>query len=242
MGFCVHTQVGAIPQIDMSPKAGFVLVNEVVPRLRSAIPRAVSFVGAEDAEELVQDATCMAARLMQQVEQAGKEVTAGNIAHYTLLHVKAGRRFHKTCKLDVMGAGTQIAGRSRVESLEQVVASDAETGGEIFLLHDVLSRDEEDPSTRAARKMDWDEFIAGLPERERVAVMFVARGGTLREAGRSLGLADSTMQSSKRSLGENILAFMGPDILKEVRRQPQWRSCLEATRERQACRHERQAA
>jgi hypothetical protein len=45
----------------MSPQAGWILQEEVVPRLRSAIPRAVSFVGSEDAEELIQDATAMAA-------------------------------------------------------------------------------------------------------------------------------------------------------------------------------------
>ena len=39
-----------------------------------------------------------------------------------------------------------------------------------------------------------------------------------------------------------ILEFMGADIMVEVQRRPQWRSNLEATRERQACRVQRQAA
>jgi hypothetical protein len=39
----------------MSPQAGAVLVQEVAPRLRSAIPHCVKTVGAEDGEELVQD-------------------------------------------------------------------------------------------------------------------------------------------------------------------------------------------
>jgi len=163
-------------------------------------PGVAHCVGAEDAEELIQDGTTMAARLLIRSERDGKKVTAGNIAYYTIQHVKAGRRFHKFSKVDVMAAGTQIAGRTRLSSLEEVVASDQETGGEIFLFHDVLSRDEEDPSTRAARRLDWAEFYAGLPERERAAVEFLLEGKTLREAGRSLGFSDSSMQQSRKAL------------------------------------------
>ena len=64
----------------MSPAAGDLLVEQIAPRLRSAIPKCVNMVGAEDAEELVQDAIAMAARMLHNVESAGKKVTAGNIA------------------------------------------------------------------------------------------------------------------------------------------------------------------
>ena len=37
----------------MSPQAGWILQEEVVPRLRASIPRNVSYVEADDAEELV---------------------------------------------------------------------------------------------------------------------------------------------------------------------------------------------
>ena len=56
----------------MSPQAGWILQEEVVPRLRSSIPRAVRCVGAEDAEELIQDATVIAARLIIRAESLGK--------------------------------------------------------------------------------------------------------------------------------------------------------------------------
>ena len=39
----------------MSPHAGYLLQEEVVPRLASAIPNKVAFVGSEDAEELIPD-------------------------------------------------------------------------------------------------------------------------------------------------------------------------------------------
>ncbi len=65
----------------MSPEAGFVLMNEIVPRLKSAIPHAVCLVGCEDAQELIQDATAFAAKLLHNAEAAGKKVTAGNIVY-----------------------------------------------------------------------------------------------------------------------------------------------------------------
>jgi len=64
----------------MSPQAGWILQEEVVPRLRSSIPRAVRCVGAEDAEELIQDATVIATRMIIRAETQGKlgKLTPGN--------------------------------------------------------------------------------------------------------------------------------------------------------------------
>src|ERR1700722_11842198 len=76
----------------MSPQAGFILHEQVVPRLRSAVPHAVHCVGCEDAEELVQDGTAMAARMLDSAEKAGKQVTPGNVAYYAIQHLKSGRR------------------------------------------------------------------------------------------------------------------------------------------------------
>ena len=88
----------------MSPQAGWILQEEVVPRLRASIPRNVSQIGSEDAEELVQDATCMAARLLHNAEKANKTVTPGNIAYYTVLHMKSGRRSTGHSNADVLGS------------------------------------------------------------------------------------------------------------------------------------------
>ncbi len=59
----------------MSPQAGFLLQNQIVPRLQSAIPSAVNPIGSEDVQELVQDGTCMAGKMMHNAELAGKKVT-----------------------------------------------------------------------------------------------------------------------------------------------------------------------
>jgi hypothetical protein len=97
----------------MSPQAGWILQEEVVPRLKASIPRNVNQVGAEDPEELIQDAIVMAAKLMHTVECQGKTVTAGNIAYYTILHMKSGRRSYGTSTTDVCGISTQLNGSTR---------------------------------------------------------------------------------------------------------------------------------
>ena len=224
----------------MSPQAGYVLQEQVVPRLRSAIPKAVCFVGAEDAEELIQDATAMAAKLLHNVEKAGKKVTPGNIAYYTIQHMKSGRRSTGTTVVDVLGTGTQLNGSSRMTSLEEAAAVDAETGGEIFLFHDVLSNDQEDPSMAVARKMDWETFMQGLSQRERAIILSMLEGKTFREAANKLRVGDSTIQASKQSQARSIQSFMGTDILIEVRRSPKWKNNLNANKERLACRRNNQ--
>ena len=223
----------------MSPQTGFVLRDQVVPRLCSAIPNCVHCVGAEDAQELIQDSIAMAAKLMHNVEAAGKTVTPGNIAYYTIQHIKSGRRSTGSSVVDVMGIGTQLKGNTRLDSLEMVVASNEETGGEIFELHDVLSNDQEDPGTQAARKMDWESFMAGLTEREQVVIELLVEGKSLRNAAKSFQVCDSTIQGTKRKLAVKIQEFMGFDILVQVRRQPRCKDDIMTGRERMACRHER---
>ena len=104
----------------MSPQAGFLLQTQVLPRLISAIPIAVSFIGSEDAQELIQDGTALAAQMIHNAEQAGKKViktpgsrrgarklsavktiSAGNIAFYTLQKLKCGRRSTGSSVVDV---------------------------------------------------------------------------------------------------------------------------------------------
>ncbi len=140
----------------MSPQAGYLLQDQVVPRLQSAIPKVVHCIGSEDTQELIQDSIAMAAKMMHNVEKANKTVTPGNIAYYTIQHIKSGRRSTGSSMVDVYGSGTQLKARTRLNSLDEVVANNEENGGEPFLLHDVLSDEQEDPGTRAARKMDWE--------------------------------------------------------------------------------------
>ena len=221
----------------MSPQAGWILQEEVVRRLRSSI-QSVRQVGAEDPEELIQDATCMAAQMMHRNELRNKQVTPGNIAYYTIQHLKSGRRSSGSSTADVFGTGTQLNGSSRINSLSEPVATD-EAGHEIFELHDILSNDHEDPSVQATRKIDWDCFLKGLSELERLLVEFMGQGRTVSEAARSAGLSQSTMRTYRLKIAAKILEFMGADILIEIGRMPGWRINLDVDRELVACKQGR---
>lgn len=223
----------------MSPQAGFILQDQVVPRLKSAIPKVVHCVGAEDAQELIQDSIAMAAKMLHNTEQAGKKVTPGNIAYYTIQHIKSGRRSTGSSTVDVYGSGTQLKGNTRLNSLEEVVASNEESGGEIFELHDVLSRDEEDPGTKAARKMDWASFMASCSARDQAIIQFLIEGKTGSAMARKLGVCTSTINSSKKNLAVKILEFMGAEILVDVQRSPRWKQDLAAVKEKIACKYDR---
>jgi hypothetical protein len=108
----------------MSPQAGWLLVNEIVPRLKSSISTSVRPVGCEDLEELVQDGTAIAATMLHSAETHGKQVSPGNIAYYAVQHLKSGRRSTGCHKADPLHAAAQLSGRSRMHSLEEPVASE----------------------------------------------------------------------------------------------------------------------
>jgi len=143
----------------MSPQAGIVLMEEIAPRLRSAIPQCVRAVGCEDGEELYQDGLAMAAHMLDGLEKRGKQVTPGNVAYYTLLHLKSGRRSYSTGSSDVMGSRTQMALHSVVLSLETEVGWDGEID-EPVRLEEMLTCSDEDVAAAAGRNLDWEEFIS----------------------------------------------------------------------------------
>ncbi len=223
----------------MSPQAGWILQKEVVPRLRSAIPRTVYCVGAEDHDELVQDATAIAAKMLHSAEVAGKQVTSGNIAFYAILHLKSGRRSTGSSNTDAMAIKTQLNGKVRINSFDEPAAVEDATGGEIFTFSDVISGDAEDPSTVAGRNLDWQALMARLTAREKAIVEYLLQGRTVSDVAMAFKVSRSTMQVSKNRLVNLIREFMGTDILIEVLRVPGWRNSLNATRERVACRYER---
>ena len=223
----------------MSPQAGWILQEEIAPRLRVTIPRSVRAVGSEDAEELVQDGIAIAAQMLHNAEAAGKTVTPGNIAYYALQHMKSGRRSTGSSVVDVLQVGTQLASHTRLTSLEDTPGLGPESSDETLSFHDVIANDEDDPSVVAARKMDWDAFCAPLSKRECCLVRYVAEGKSFRDVAQAFGVSDSTIQGVKRKVALAIREFMGIDILATIRRVPEWKAGLNADRELQACREER---
>ena len=213
-------------------------MEEIAPRLRSGIPQCVRKVGAEDDEELYQDGLAMAAHLLHGLEERGKRVTPGNVAYYTILHLKSGRRSYSTGHTDVMGSATQIGHNSMVLSFEEEVGFDEEIG-EPITLGELLTTEEDDPAMTAGRNLDWEEFIEGHDHRFEAILDATASGETMEPVARRYGCSLSTISTLKRRLSAELQESFGEDILVEVARRPEWQSSIKVERERVACRADR---
>jgi FixJ family two-component response regulator len=96
-----------------------------------------------------------------------------------------------------------------------------------------------DPSEAAARNLDWQDLYAELPRREKAIITLMVQGKSGSAIARKLKVTVSAIQTGKRHLAKAIVEFMGPAILQEVMRRPQWKDSLDATRERRAVRYDR---
>jgi DNA-directed RNA polymerase specialized sigma24 family protein len=219
----------------MSPAAGDLLVEHIAPRLRATIPKVVHPVGAEDAEELVQDAIVVAAQMLDSVERHGKTVTAGNIAYYAILAMKSGRRSQCRSRADVMAQGTQLDHRSAVLSFEEEVGYDPELD-EPVTLGELLTTDREDPAMAAARNADWEQFLGSHDGRYGVLVKGIAEGKTAAETAAGAEAGFSRIYQLKYQLADELRAFMGDGAVADAVRIPPWRGNLMADREKTACR------
>jgi hypothetical protein len=222
----------------MSPQDECLLLHDVVPRLRSAIRIAVSHVGSEDDAELLQDGTAMAAKILSNATRKGKRVTAGNVAFYTLQHLKSGRRTVGGSNSDVLGAATQLNGRSTVNSIHEEVAMFRETD-ETVAVSELMSRDEEDPSTKATRKLDWQQFYQTQDRNGRQLLNCIAEGQSPREIAGQLKLNRLAVRRRTNQLRTALKSFFGDGVIAEVCRSPQWFNDLRAVKEHLACRGER---
>jgi hypothetical protein len=222
----------------MSPSAGQTLLDKIAPRLRSTIPRSVTPCGAEDQEELLQDAITVAAQMLHGVEATGKDVTPGNIAYYVILHMKSGRRSQSGSRADVMAPGTQLDQRSSVRSTEDEIGYDPESG-EPVTLGDLLAADREDPSTLGARNMDWDEFLGPRDARYSIILKGIVEGRTLQESAGECGLRRFSVYGVQRKLARELREYLGSEAIPDAMRVPFWRGDIMAGREKAACRSSR---
>lgn len=217
------------------------LVNEVLPRLRKAA-HSIPKIGSEDDEELIQDCTLQAARMMESAEKAGHPITAGNASYYAVKAARSGRRSYYTGRSDVLSPGCQIDGKARHDWLDLEIEMEL---GDVGSLHDVIAPygyqgQECDPSEEAARNLDWKAFLANSPERYRIAVDVLLSGGTMREAGKRCGLKDSAALNLKRRIGADLLEFFGEEVIRRLLHgvSPNWESDLRMSRERTHQNHE----
>ena len=175
-----------------------------------------------------------------QVARKVRTISAGNIAFYTIQKLKCGRRSTGSSTVDVYGSSTQINGSTKLTSLDEAApGAIVDDVGEPLVLHDVLSRDEDDPATKAARKLDWDSLMASLSARDQAIISCLVEGKPLASLARRRHMNNSTLLYHKRHLADAIQNYMGSDILIQIRRKPHWKNDLDASRERLACREER---
>ncbi len=223
----------------MSPQAGELLCTEIVPRIRSLAPEFTP-IGADDREELTAEAVAIAAGLLASPEARGKQATPGNIAFFAIKLVRQGRRSGGQSTTDAMSPRTQIAGRSRVESLDQPIAGEAE--GDDMCLHDVLAAGSADPSQEAAKRLDWAPLVTALDGPVTEVLRCLIEGEDLTTLVPKLKRSRSSLQSDKARLARLAIEHLGEDVLVRVQDIPRWRDNVDASRQRAACRYERRAA
>jgi DNA-binding CsgD family transcriptional regulator len=180
------------------------LLQEVKPRLESGIAQTVPLVGSDDCEELVQDGLVMAMRILHSAQKAGKTVTAGNVAYYTLKRLRSGRRSTGYSEADSLHAATQLRGRSRVHSLEEPIVGNTgdESIGEPMTIGEALASREDDPATEAARRLDWGQLVQTLDSVSKEILRTLGSGYKLTRLASRLGRSPSTLQYIKRRLEE----------------------------------------
>ena len=222
----------------MSPSAGDLLVEQITPRLRTLVPKSVKPVGAEDPEELLQDAITIAAQMLHRVEEQGKSVTPGNIAYYVILHMRSGRRSQGSSHTDTMGIGTQLDGRSSVLSFEEEVGYDPELD-EPITLGQLLASEHEDPAMEAARNIDWELFIRTHDYRYGIMIKGIAEGQSLKATAERSGHLYMSLYGLKEKMAEDVRDYLGDAAIAESVRTPRWKASIAVDREKASCRADR---
>jgi hypothetical protein len=198
----------------------------------------VKTVGCEDHEELYQDGLAMAAHMLHNLEERGKSVTPGNVAYYTLLHLKSGRRSYSTGHTDVMGSATQIGHNSMVLSLEEEVGFDPEMN-EPIRLEEMLTDRRDDPSMAAGRNLDWESFLDDHDPRYLCIVHDLGSGRTMLDTARACRMPYHQIRELRDRLVEELQEWLGPKAIEDSLRSPAWRANIMQDHERTACRADR---
>ena len=218
----------------MSPEAGAVLMEQIVPRLKTIVPY-IKTVGSEDHSELLQDGICMAAKMLHDLELRGKVVTAGNVTYYIALHLKSGRRSYGCGRTDAMFSSTQLDGKAHVLSMETEVGWDPEMN-EPIRLGEFLSCSQDDPSMTAGRNLDWELFLASHDYRYGIILKDMVHDKTALEEAKDMGVHYHKARELRFKLADELAEFMGPDAVADSMKIPLWRAGVHAERERSACR------
>jgi hypothetical protein len=218
------------------------LLKEIQPRIAASIGKGrIKLHGCEDRDELVADGVALAARMLHAAEAAGKTVTAGNIAFYTLQALKSGRRSGYAGHTDVLSPGAAMTGHCFVRSMEEAIGChDDDPDGEITL-HDLLVAPGDSPDVACARDLDWDEVVPHLDARRRHVLLGTAQGHGTDEMAKELGVTPPRVSQLRESIGRYIVDAWGTTGIVESTTPPVWRQGLRAAAERRVGRATRVA-
>ena len=133
--------------------------------------------------------------------------------------MKSGRRSVGGSRADVMATGTQLDHRSSVLSMEEEVGYDHEAD-EPVCLGELLACRGDDPSTAAARNLDWHWFLEENDERYGSIVQGMARGQKASETAKAVKLTPAQLHWVTINLAADVLERMGDQVLEEAVKVP----------------------
>jgi hypothetical protein len=217
------------------------LLYHVQPRLRNSIPNYVPMVGSDDIEELIQDGSVLAFRLLLSARRSGRKVSAGNVAFYVTKMLRNGRRSTGERKNDPLNPKARLNGNCKVQSIDEPIAED-EFYDEPLTLGETLAARVDDPATAATRRLDWATLLQALDNTAAEILQCLIVGTDLITLVRKLKRSRSALQMDKERLARMVREHLGADILARVQEPPRWNDSITANREKLACRYERQAA
>ena len=214
----------------MSPAAALILEMQIYPIIRNTIPRKAKPIGSEDYQELVQDATAIAATMIDSMEKSGKAPIPSSIAYYSIQRTKSGRRSYGDNRTDVMNPGYQMDNEGSVCSMQAPVGGEDED----FTVGDMIAARTEDISAKVLRQIDWAAFVKTLDARKRKIVEKLMLGFTPGDIARLLKVSSSRIVQLKREIGQAIRKFMGDAILVDSVSESVWQRDI---RERNEWKH-----
>src|SRR5450759_2293731 len=102
----------------MSPYAGSLLL-QIMPLIKATVMRTIKPVGCEDHQEIVQDATVMAADMLDSCERKGKALIPKSVAYYAVQAAKSGRRSTYAGRSDAFSYAAHKDGRAVLVSMDE---------------------------------------------------------------------------------------------------------------------------
>ena len=205
----------------MSPATQQLFMQQIAPILMAAVPRAVAPVGAEDADELVQDAMATACDAVDRLERRGKRIIPRSVAYYAIQRLKSGRRSTGSGRTDVMSPGCRLDGNCSVVSMDEPLR--AGDDGEEPTLGDAIAGRGDDPSQMAVRNADWSEFMGGLDRAQQYIVWATAEGESVNDQAARLKVSPPSVCQRRHTIGRRARQFWGDTVLADAQAQPLWR-------------------